>query len=327
MSVCWRTGAVCCGFEIKKQRKHIIITSDEGLKSKLLFKQRLRLEWSQTEQVLHATFLSIFNCWIFVFHRRVSLLQSLMILSAVTDERVHMWSVPNFHSLSLHQIQDKYIYENQWSWWSQALNMLPLEKKWSHSVLSAFSSPLCVWQQRQSQRSWFSQCSIVPATHTTPTAVVWPDRHRAPHPPWLCRKLCTHTHTECMCVNALHHHHHGQCRVQERVHLLSADAVLKSSTCCWRGRCVEKPPDRRVNLGQTAVCDLSKHDREQGKLCEEHRGWRRERQTAVRKAWGESHGFTAQHATCSFLSPEINSDGKGHRSASLYTSITINLFL
>lgn len=126
--------------------------------------------------------------------------------------------------------------------------------------------------------------------------------------------------------------------MHEHVHPLSTDAVLRNSTCWWRGRSVEKPPDHSVYLGQTAVCDLSKHDKEQGKLCEKQRGWRRERQTVVRKPWGEWCGFTAGHSDYvrTSISPwNWGRKGKGHRfdpniqlvyrSRSLWTDFTYKL--
>lgn len=113
-------------------------------------------------------------------------------------------------------------------------------------------------------------------------------------PLWLCRMFCTHL--ACL-VSGHYHNAHYWCRVRECVHPLIT-AVLRNSTCWWRGRSVEKPPDHSVNLGQTTVCDLSKHDKELGKWCEKQRGWRRERQTVVRKPWGEWCGFTAGHSDC-----------------------------
>lgn len=140
---------------------------------------------------------------------------------------------------------------------------------------------------KASQRSWFSQCSLGPVTVSTPTS--WFGR--------TVRELHTHhdsaTLTE-ICTEPLlsrRYNHHYQCRVRERACPLATDAVL-------RNRSVEKPPDHSVYLGQTAVCDLSKHDKEQGKWCEKQRGWRRERQTVVRKPWGEWCGFTAGHSDC-----------------------------
>ena len=66
----------------------------------------------------------------------------------------------------------------------------------SQLISEHFSGPrqfLCcswaqfVWQQRSSQRSWFSQCSLGAVPVWTPTSAVWPDCQKAPRPPWLCR--------------------------------------------------------------------------------------------------------------------------------------------
>lgn len=123
---------------------------------------------------------------------------------------------------------------------------------------------------RSSQRSWFSQRSLGPVTDWTPTSVVWLDRQRAPHPPWLCRTLIFVL--SLCCVTALHHHnHHYQWRVHESwQHWRSSQKqhLLVKGEKCWETFWPQR------TFSQATVCYLSKHDKEQRK----HRGWRRERQ-------------------------------------------------